>query len=67
MSDAWGSWTLGYDGTVLCHDGGYGVELERVNGASDIEWWMEHLRGKGWATDQVVADFRSAVTELVAK
>lgn len=61
IETTWGSWSLGYDGTVLCHDGGYGIELADIR---DVGWWAEHLRGKGWGTPQVVADFYRAVSAV---
>lgn len=62
--DTWGSWSLGYDGSVLCHDGGYGIELEQINSDPDVAWWVEHLRGKGWGTEPVIKDFRTAIRDL---
>jgi hypothetical protein len=57
----WGSWSLRWDGTVLCHDGGYSVALDDIR---DLEWWIEHLRGKGWATTEVLNDFWYAVMSV---
>lgn len=54
------TWSLGYEGTVLVHDGGYGVALDDISGARDVAWWMNHLLGKGWGSPRVVQDFYEA-------
>jgi hypothetical protein len=61
IDTTWGSWSLNWDGTALCHDGGYRIELHEI---SDVDWWAEHLRGKDWATPEVVADFYRAVAAV---
>lgn len=58
----WGSWSLGHDGTVLSHDGGYGIALGDIPTHASELIWIEHLRGKGWATDEVIEDFKRGVT-----
>jgi hypothetical protein len=61
---AWGSWSLNWDGSVLVHDGGYGIALADIDGDRDASWWMEHLRGKGWATPDVRVDFWCAARDM---
>jgi hypothetical protein len=63
----WGSWV--YDPstrTLLCKEQSYGIPLEEITDAAELLDWIFQVRGKEWATPQILAEFLEAIQFLLS-
>jgi hypothetical protein len=49
------NWSPNITGDSIVHRNGYEIELARFRTADDLDFWVEHMSGKGWVSDQDLA------------
>ena len=61
----WGNWRLNAANLTLEHvNGGYYVDLEKMNTSAQMLDWIFQVRGKVWASDQDMGNLLTALDEI---
>jgi hypothetical protein len=61
----WGPWRHNRKDRTLCHENGYGIDLDECGTSAQVLDWIFQVFGKQWADPFTVASLLEALEDLV--